>query len=152
MENEIDKEINEIRYRLEKEMEERRRSLPLSIEEMLDLTEQVKEWKATGVLRHTEKEYSDLNPQVVKFQGRIGNITLDLESSSENSFSRWYRITASTPSNILGKYKKKESKCVSRLVDLYSGLESRYVQNYLEKVKSDMGSGLEEARRLIKKG
>ena len=137
---------NEKLFRLEREISEMPR---LSIDDMLNLAGQVKDWKAIRVARHLEKEYSYFQPDVYEFQSRIGEITLDLESSSANSFSRWYRLTASSPLNNLGNYRGKESKCPSRLVELFSGLEERYIQNYLEKVKLDMKNGLDEARRLI---
>lgn len=142
---------NETISQTERKIQEMRYHHSLSIEEMLSLAGQVKDWRATCVYKHQEKQYSHFEPQVTEFQGVIGNIILDLDSSSENSFSRWYRITAHSLLNILGDYKEKESKCVPMLVQLYSSLESKYIQDYLERVRFDMKSGLEEARILLKK-
>jgi len=133
-----------------REIYEMRSHSSLSIEELLGLAEQVDNWKATCVYRHQKKQHSHSEPSVTKFQGVVGNITLDLESSSACSFSRCYIITAHTPLNILGDYKEKESKCVPRLVQLYTSLETRYVQDYLERVKTDMREGFEEARKLLR--
>ena len=95
----------------EREIEEMRYRHSLSIDEMLNLAGQVEKWEPTRVYGHQEKQYSHFKPQVTEFQGVTGNITIDLESSSANSFSRWYQIIVQTPLNILGEYKEKESKC-----------------------------------------
>ena len=75
----------------------------LSIEEMLKLSENVENWRATSITRHVN-EYSYFHPpKVYGFKGRLGEITLDLESSIEN-FSQRYSLTASSTLNILCYY------------------------------------------------
>ena len=122
----------------------------LSIEEMLKLTKLVTSWKPTRICRHLEKEYSFIKPSVEEFEEVVENIVMNIKSSSEGSFSRWYKINVSTDMNILGEYREKESKCVPGLKTLFLNLELRYVENYLEKVRQDMENGLDNARRLIK--
>jgi len=141
---------NEETNQTEREIEDLMYRGSLSIDEMLALAEQVSEWKPACIYRHQEKRYSNFKPYVTEFQGIVGGLNIYLESSSANSFSRWYQLVVQTPLNILGEYKEKESKCVPRLKNLYDGLESRYIKNYLERVRSDMQNGLEEARALIK--
>ena len=135
---------NETLYPVAEEIWAMRNSRSLSLDEMLDLAGQVKSWETTGVYQHTEKQYSYFEPQPFKFQARVGRITLDLAGPKD------FRITASTPLNILGDYEQIRRKCDPRLVKIFSDLESRYIQDYFDRVKSDMKLGLEEARKLIK--
>ncbi len=117
----------------------------LSIEEMLKLTDHVKNWRATKFLYYPCSVNDRFEPRIQVFQGDIEDINLELESSAADSFSQWYGLTTSSTRNILGYYKEKEKKCDKRLIELFSSLESRFIQRYYEKIKSDM----DEVRRLL---
>lgn len=126
----------------------------ISLEEMLNLAEKVRNWKATCIGKHDEetiRKYPFLmfeQPTVYGFKGSVGKITLDLESSSANSWFRWYRITAQSHLQALGHYKEKEGKCAPRLMKLYSILEQGYAREYLRKVKKDLKYARGMARKV----
>ena len=122
----------------------------LSIEEMLKLAWQVLDWRAIRVSPYMRYHYgNDYTPSVSEFQGVVGNIALDLEYGKDG-LSRSYEIIVYTHLNTLGRYKEKEGKCFPELIRLYSDLDSEYIQGNLERIRLDMESNLEEARKLIK--
>jgi uncharacterized protein with ParB-like and HNH nuclease domain len=117
----------------------------LSVEDMTTLARQVKNWKVTNVDRWGNGDYPFFS--IYAFRGKLEGITLDIESSSANSFSQWYRIRTSTELSVLGEYKQKEKKCFKGLVELFSDVHSRYMEDYFK----ERANGLDEARRLIGK-
>jgi len=113
---------------------------PLSVEEMLGLAEKIKKWEVESESEHYAGE----------FHGKIEGITINIESSSRNSFfTNWYKITVKTSSNTLGEYKKSRGKCNPRLIQLFSDLESDYVQRCSANKEYDMKEGIKKVQQIL---
>ena len=111
----------------------------LSREEMVGLAGRVKDWEVTRLFRYPH------SCSVDTIEGNLGMLTIDIQSNSGGSFTRWYEIRVKTELNELSSYKGRDPK----LKEIFHAVADRYEQRYTESRRNDREKGIRFARGLL---